>query len=77
MGVNFRNFHSVNCFLCTAQCEKREVLSHSMKKKNRHIHYLVHNFFSKSIAFTKFLRKKCEEREFLQFPHTVAQSVEK
>ena len=27
------------------------------------------NFFSKTIVFTKFLRKKCE-REFLQFPHS-------
>ena len=34
MGVNFRNFHSVNCFPRTAQCKKREVLSHSMKKKS-------------------------------------------
>ena len=29
---------------------------------------LFSKFFSKTIAFTKFLRKKCE-REFLQFPH--------
>ena len=29
---------------------------------------LFSNFFSKTIAFTRFLRKKCE-REFLQFPH--------
>ena len=29
---------------------------------------LFSNFFSKAIAFTKFLRKKCE-REFLEFLH--------
>ena len=29
---------------------------------------LFSNFFSKTIAFTKFLRQMCE-REFLQFPH--------
>ena len=33
---------------------------------------LFSNFFSKTITFTKFLRKKCE-REFLQFPHCVAE----
>ena len=31
---------------------------------------LFSDFFSKTITFTKFLRKKYE-REFLQFPHTV------
>ena len=35
-------------------------------KKSRQINSLVISF-SKTIAFTKFLRKKCE-REFLQFP---------
>ena len=29
---------------------------------------LFSNFLSKTIGFTKFLRKKCE-KEFLQFPH--------
>ena len=41
----------------------------SLKKKIRQITYLVISLlFSKTDAFTKFLRKKCE-REFLQFPH--------
>ena len=33
----------------------------------RQIDYLFSNSFCKTIAFTKFFRKKCE-REFLQFP---------
>ena len=45
--------------------EKWEILSHW---KCFSSNQLFSNFFSKTIAFTKFLRKKCE-REFLQFPH--------
>ena len=47
--------------------EKREILSHW--QKIRQINYLVISLNSKTIAFTKFLRKK-SEREFLQFPHS-------
>ena len=56
--INFRNFH-------THSLEKREIPSHWKKNSSNH---LFSNFFSKTNAFTKFLRKKCE-REFLQFPH--------
>ena len=60
--VNFCNFHSV---IHTHSVEKWEILSHwKFFSSNQ----LFSNFFSKTIAFTKFLRKKCE-REFLQFPH--------
>ena len=45
--------------------EKWEILSHWKKISSNQ---LFSNFFSKTIVFTKFLRKKCE-REFLQFPH--------
>ena len=41
------------------------------QRKKNSSNQLFSNFFSKTIAFTKFLRKKCE-REFLQFPHCVA-----
>ena len=47
--------------------EKREILSHWKEISSNQ---LFSNFFSKTIAFTNFLRKKCE-REFLQFPHCV------
>ena len=53
--------------------EKREILSHWKKISSNQ---LFSNFFSKTIAFTKFLRKKCE-REFLQFPHCGEHNVEK
>ena len=52
--------------------EKREILSHWKKISSNH---LFSNFFSKTIAFTEFLRKKCE-REFLEFPHCAQHSVE-
>ena len=45
--------------------EKREILSHWRKNSSNQ---LFGNFFSKCIAFTKFLLKKCK-REFLQFPN--------
>ena len=51
-----------------SQChsvEKREILSH---RKNISWNHLFSTFFSKNVAFTKFLSKKCE-REFPQFPH--------
>ena len=38
------------------------------ERKFRQINYLSSNFFSKTVAFTKFLPIKCV-REFLQFPH--------
>ena len=46
---------------------KREILSHRKKISSNQF---FGNFFSKTIAFTKFLWKKCE-REFLQFPYCV------
>ena len=63
-----------HCAHSTAKCQtcectvwkKREILSQQLKKNSSN--QLFSNFFSKTIAFTKFLRKKCE-REFLQFPH--------
>ena len=52
--------------------EKREILSHWKKiSSNR----LFSNFFSKSIAFTKFLRKKCERISAISTLYTM--SVEK
>ena len=45
----------------------------SLTEKNSS-NQLFSNFFSKTIAFTKFLRKKCD-REFLQFPHCVKNST--
>ena len=49
----------------TVYVEKREILSHwKFFSSNQ----LFNNFFSKTIAFKKFLWKK-SEREFLQFPH--------
>ena len=47
--------------------EKWEILSHG-KNFVKPTNYLFGNFFSKTIAFTKFLWKKCE-REFLRFPY--------
>ena len=44
---------------------KNEKFCHWKKISSNH---LFSNFFSKTNAFTKVLRKKCE-REFLQFPH--------
>ena len=55
----------ISRFSSMRSVEKREILSHWKKISSNH---LFSNFFSKTIAFTKFLRKKCE-REFLQFPH--------
>ena len=40
--------------------EKRKILSHW--KFFREISYLVNNFFSKNIAFTKFLPEKSESK---------------
>ena len=48
--------------------EKWEILSHWRKISSNQ---LCSTFFSETIAFTKFLAKKCE-REFVQFPHCVA-----
>ena len=50
------------------QCGKT---SNSLSLKKNSSNQLFSNFFSKTIAFTKFLRKKCG-REFLQFPHCTA-----
>ena len=44
-----------------------EILSHRKKLSSNQ---LFSDFYSKTIAFTKSLRKECE-REFLQFPHCV------
>ena len=52
---------------CETQCGKTR---NSLSLKKLSSNQLFSNFFSKTIAFTKFLRKKCE-REFLQFPHCV------
>ena len=58
---NFCNFH-------TAQCGKaRDSLRISLSLKKNSSNQLISNFFSKTIAFTEFLRKK-GEREFLQSP---------
>ena len=78
MRVNFRNFHTVanKCdhdsqdkikffFPSNHSVEKREILSHWKKISSNQ---LFSNLFSKTNAFTKFLRKNCE-REFLEFPH--------
>ena len=40
----------------------------SLTEKKNSSNQLFSNFYSKTIAFTEFLRKKCK-REFLQFPH--------
>ena len=72
LWVYFRNQYCTSRFheifaeeLWKHSVEKREILSHWKKISSNQ---LFSNFFSKTIAFTKFLRKKCE-REFLQFPH--------
>ena len=59
------------CFHSRAQCSvaKREILSY-WKFFVKSTTYLVISLDSKTIAFTKFFRKKYE-REFLQFPHCV------
>ena len=59
-NANWRNFVAIPHSL-----EKREILSRWKKISSNQ---LFSNFISKSIAFTKFLQKKCE-RDFLQFPH--------
>ena len=51
--------------------EIAEILSHWKIFSSNN---LFCDFFSKTIAFTTFLRKKCE-REFLQFPHCGSVSV--
>ena len=51
---------------CESTVWKNEKFSLTEKKISSN--QLFSDFFSKTIAFTKFLRKKCE-REFLQFPH--------
>ena len=67
----FSFFHSVvysqSLEVAETQCGKTR---NSLSLKKLSSNQLFSNFFSKTIAFTKFLRKKCE-REFLQFPHCV------
>ena len=58
-------FMGIFSFFHTAQCGKT---SNSLSLKTISSNQLLSNFFCKTIAFTKFLQKKCE-REFLQFPH--------
>ena len=75
--VNFTNFLTFRFFFFLRRGKnarffrhsvvKREILSHRKKISSNQF---FGNFFSKTIAFTKFLQKKCE-REFLQFPHSV------
>ena len=60
----------LNFKLRASQCGKtRNSLSLKKKSSNQ----LFSDFFSKTIVFTKFLRKMCE-REFLQFPHCASRS---
>ena len=56
---NFSFFHTVH------SVEKWKIYSHNNFFSSNQ---LFSDFFSKTVAFTKFLPKKCE-REFLQFPH--------
>ena len=49
----------------STQCGKT---SNSFSLKKISSNQVFSNFFSKTIVFTKFLRRKCE-REFLQYPH--------
>ena len=56
--------------LVSSQCWKTR---NSLSPKKYSVKLTLYsNFFSKTVAFTKFLLKKCE-REFLQFPHCVWQ----
>ena len=68
--LNF--FHKKICiFICQCtQCGKTRNYLHSSHWKKISSNQLFSDFFSKTIAFTKFLRKK-SEREFLQFPQYV------
>ena len=61
----FHGNYSNNRKVSTAQCGK--TWNYLSLKKNSS-NQLFSNVFSKTIAFTKFLRIKCE-REFLHFPH--------
>ena len=60
----FQNTHNIVKIMESQYGKTRNALSLKKISSNQ----LFSNFFSKTIAFTKFLRKKCE-REFLQFPH--------
>ena len=64
MGLNFLFFHAV--YGTQYSVETREFYSH---RKNISSNQLVFSdFFSKCVAFTKFLPKKCESK-FMYFPH--------
>ena len=52
--------------VCAPQCGKMKKLP-SLKKKIRQNNYLVHNFISKTVTFTKFLPKMRESK----FPYII------
>ena len=58
MRLNRSNFHIVQCGKTRNSLSLKKISSNQLFSK----------FFGKTIAFTRFLLKKCE-REFLQFPH--------
>ena len=63
-----QRFRETNLVVSYSQCErveKQEILYHWKKISSNQ---LFSNFYSKTNAFTKFLRKK-SEREFMQFPY--------
>ena len=52
--------------ICASQCGKRKIYSHW---KNILSNHLFSIFFSKNVAFTKFLPKMLRERKFQKLPH--------
>ena len=56
-----------------AQCGK---IRNSLPLKKNSSNQLFSNFFGKTIAFTKFLRKNCERERIFVFFHTVSHTVE-
>ena len=63
----FHEMFAKKCVRINSQCTCGNCRN-SLKLKKISSNQLLSDFFSKFIAFTKFLGKKCE-REFLQFPH--------